>query len=94
MGPLGAHGECLLAVQGAFSATLWLQTGGAYAVSCAGDSACSIPTQTLPADVLATMREWTLAIAKELKVVGLINIQFAVQDNVPYIIEANPRASR
>ena len=59
-----------------------------------GDSACSIPTQTLPESVLKTVREWTIAIAKELKVLGLINIQFAVQDDIPYIIEANPRASR
>ncbi|GAX74736.1 hypothetical protein CEUSTIGMA_g2183.t1 [Chlamydomonas eustigma] len=59
-----------------------------------GDSACSIPTQTLSAEVNKTVREWTIQIAKELKVVGLINIQFAVQDDVPYIIEANPRASR
>lgn len=59
-----------------------------------GDSACSIPTQTLPESVLKTVREWTVAIAKELKVLGLINIQFAVQDDIPYIIEANPRASR
>lgn len=59
-----------------------------------GDSACSIPTQTLSPEVLKTVREWVINIAKELKVIGLINIQFAVQDNVPYIIEANPRASR
>ncbi len=59
-----------------------------------GDSACSLPAQTIPADVLKTVREWTLSIAKELKVVGLINIQFAIQDDIPYIIEANPRASR
>jgi carbamoyl-phosphate synthase large subunit len=59
-----------------------------------GDSACSIPTQTLSEQVNKTVREWTKQIAKELKVVGLINIQFAVQDDVAYIIEANPRASR
>ncbi|MEW5317413.1 MAG: hypothetical protein WDW38_008710 [Sanguina aurantia] len=59
-----------------------------------GDSACSIPTQTVPESVLKTIREWTVSIAQELKVLGLINIQFAVQDDVPYIIEANPRASR
>lgn len=59
-----------------------------------GDSACSLPTQTLSEPVLKVVREWTIAIAKELKVLGLINIQFAVQDDVPYIIEANPRASR
>ena len=59
-----------------------------------GDSACSIPTQTLSEPVLAQVREWTIKIAKALNVVGLINIQFAVQDDIPYIIEANPRASR
>lgn len=63
-------------------------------LSTAGDSACSIPTQTVPESVLKTIREWTVSIAQELKVLGLINIQFAVQDDVPYIIEANPRASR
>ena len=60
----------------------------------AGDSACSIPTQTLSVEVNRIVREWTIQIAKELKVLGLINIQFAVQDDIPYIIEANPRASR
>jgi carbamoyl-phosphate synthase large subunit len=44
--------------------------------------------------VQTTIREWTKAIARELGVVGLINVQIAIQDNVPYIIEANPRASR
>jgi|AntAceMinimDraft_11_1070367.scaffolds.fasta_scaffold334555_1 carbamoylphosphate synthase large subunit len=47
-----------------------------------GDSACSIPTQTVSANANATMREWTKAIAKELKVVGLINIQYAIQDDL------------
>lgn len=66
-----------------------------HAAAClAGDSACSLPAQTIPENVLKVVREWTLSIAKELKVVGLINIQFAIQDDVPYIIEANPRASR
>lgn len=59
-----------------------------------GDSACSIPTQTVSPAVLKQLREWTVAVATELQVIGLINIQFAVQDDVPYIIEANPRASR
>jgi len=59
-----------------------------------GDSACSLPTQTISKEVGVIIREWTKAVAKELKVVGLINIQFAVQDDIPYIIEANPRASR
>jgi carbamoyl-phosphate synthase large subunit len=43
---------------------------------------------------LATIREWTPKLARALRVVGLINIQYAVQDNQVYIIEANPRASR
>ncbi|CAG9467329.1 unnamed protein product [Pedinophyceae sp. YPF-701] len=59
-----------------------------------GDSACSIPTQTVSEEALSQMREWTVKLAKALKVVGLINIQYVVQDGVPYIIEANPRASR
>lgn len=46
-----------------------------------GDSACSIPPQTISAECLATIREWTPKLAKALKVVGLINIQYAVQDN-------------
>ncbi|MDX2096605.1 MAG: carbamoyl phosphate synthase large subunit, partial [Leptolyngbyaceae cyanobacterium bins.59] len=59
-----------------------------------GDSACSIPTVTLPAKVLDTIRNWTVCLAKELKVIGLMNIQFAVQGEQVYILEANPRASR
>lgn len=59
-----------------------------------GDSACSIPPQTISESCLETIREWTPKIAKALGVVGLINIQYAVQDNKVYIIEANPRASR
>ena len=60
----------------------------------------SLPSLPLTATATTTTAtnhlpsEWTVAVAKELKVVGLINIQFAVQDDVPYIIEANPRASR
>jgi carbamoyl-phosphate synthase large subunit len=59
-----------------------------------GDSACSIPTISLPATVLDTIRTWTTQLAKALKVVGLMNIQFAVQGDQVYILEANPRASR
>jgi carbamoyl-phosphate synthase large subunit len=59
-----------------------------------GDSACSIPTQTIPEKALATIREWTPAVARALGVVGLLNIQYAVQDGEVFIIEANPRASR
>ena len=59
-----------------------------------GDSACSLPTQTIPEATLAIVRDWTRKVAEALRVEGLINIQYAVQDDVPYIIEANPRASR
>ena len=59
-----------------------------------GDSACSIPPQTISEECLAVIRDWTPKIAKALGVVGLINIQYAVQDNQVFIIEANPRASR
>ncbi|TVQ06757.1 MAG: carbamoyl-phosphate synthase large subunit [Leptolyngbya sp. DLM2.Bin27] len=59
-----------------------------------GDSACSLPTMTLPPAALATIRDWTTKLAKRLKVIGLMNIQFAVKGDEVYIIEANPRASR
>ncbi|BAS59465.1 MULTISPECIES: carbamoyl-phosphate synthase large subunit [Leptolyngbya] len=59
-----------------------------------GDSACSIPPVTLKPAVLDQIRTWTVQLAKALKVVGLMNIQFAVQGDQVYIIEANPRASR
>jgi len=59
-----------------------------------GDSACSLPTQTIPEETLDIIRDWTVKVASNLGVVGLINIQYAVQDDIPYIIEANPRASR
>jgi carbamoyl-phosphate synthase large subunit len=59
-----------------------------------GDSACVIPTQSLSPEIVATVREYTKKIALGLGVVGLVNLQMAVKDNVVYIIEANPRASR
>ncbi|NJR51417.1 MAG: carbamoyl-phosphate synthase large subunit [Leptolyngbyaceae cyanobacterium CSU_1_3] len=59
-----------------------------------GDSACSIPSVTLSQPVLAQIRTWTIQLAKALKVIGLMNIQFAVKDEQVYILEANPRASR
>ncbi len=59
-----------------------------------GDSACSLPTYTLGEDILEGIAEQTAILAKSLKVVGLINIQFAVKDNEIYILEVNPRASR
>ncbi|HRZ39525.1 MAG TPA: carbamoyl-phosphate synthase large subunit [Candidatus Omnitrophota bacterium] len=59
-----------------------------------GDSACSIPSRTISQKNLDLIESYTKAIAKELKVVGLINIQFAICDDKVYILEANPRASR
>lgn len=59
-----------------------------------GDSACSIPYNSLPEKAVATIRDWTEKLAKALQVVGLMNIQYAVQGEEVYIIEANPRASR
>ena len=59
-----------------------------------GDSACSIPTITLPEASLTTIREWTVKLARRLSVIGLMNIQFAVKGDQVYILEANPRASR
>jgi carbamoyl-phosphate synthase large subunit len=59
-----------------------------------GDSACSIPVQTIPDSALSNIIDCTERIAKELNIVGLINIQFCVQDGRVYILEANPRASR
>lgn len=59
-----------------------------------GDSACSIPAITLSASILDRIREWTVKLAKALNVIGLMNIQFAVQGEQVYILEANPRASR
>jgi carbamoyl-phosphate synthase large subunit len=59
-----------------------------------GDSACVIPTQSLSPAILERVKEYTRKIALGLGVVGLVNIQLAVKDNVVYILEANPRASR
>jgi carbamoyl-phosphate synthase large subunit len=59
-----------------------------------GDSACVIPPQQLPPKVQDEIRRQTVMLAKSLKVIGLINIQFAVQKNIVYILEVNPRASR
>jgi carbamoyl-phosphate synthase large subunit len=59
-----------------------------------GDSACSLPPYSLPADQQQEMRDIVTAMAKELGVVGLMNVQLAVQDDEIYVIEVNPRASR
>jgi len=59
-----------------------------------GDSACSLPPYTLDAEVQAEIRRQTVALARELAVVGLMNVQFAVKARVVYVLEVNPRASR
>jgi len=59
-----------------------------------GDSACIIPSVTLSEPVLQTIREHSYALARELEVRGLMNIQYAVKDETVYILEVNPRASR
>ncbi|HBE44513.1 MAG TPA: carbamoyl phosphate synthase large subunit, partial [Deltaproteobacteria bacterium] len=59
-----------------------------------GDSACAIPPRTIAEKHIRTINEYTRRIAVELKVVGLMNIQYAIANDIVYILEANPRASR
>jgi carbamoyl-phosphate synthase large subunit len=59
-----------------------------------GDSACSLPPYTLPADVIAEIGQQTEKLARGLHVVGLMNVQFAVKGSDIYVLEVNPRASR
>ena len=59
-----------------------------------GDSACVLPPYLIGEAAMATMREQTIALAKALGVVGLINVQYAIKDGVVYVLEVNPRASR
>ncbi len=59
-----------------------------------GDAAMVMPPHTLPKNILETVRKATYALAKELNVIGLMNIQFAIKDGELYVLEVNPRASR
>ncbi|MCC7519129.1 MAG: carbamoyl-phosphate synthase large subunit [Verrucomicrobiae bacterium] len=59
-----------------------------------GDSACSLPPYTLSREIQDELREQTAKMARALQVVGLMNVQFAVQDDTVYVLEVNPRASR
>ncbi len=59
-----------------------------------GDSACSLPPYSLSEAIIEDIRQQTIALANALNVVGLMNIQFAVQGNTVYLLEVNPRASR
>jgi carbamoyl-phosphate synthase large subunit len=59
-----------------------------------GDSSCVLPAVSIPAHVLETIREYSFKLARALKVIGLMNIQFAIQNEKVFVIEVNPRASR
>ncbi len=59
-----------------------------------GDSACAIPPFSLSTEVIQKIKEDTYAMAKELKVIGLMNVQYAVKNDKVYVLEVNPRASR
>lgn len=59
-----------------------------------GDSACVLPPYSIPAELIKEMADATRALAKELKVIGLMNIQFAIMNGKVYVLEVNPRASR
>ncbi|MCR4907634.1 MAG: carbamoyl-phosphate synthase large subunit [Lachnospiraceae bacterium] len=59
-----------------------------------GDSACILPSRHIPEEALATIREYTRKIAEEMHVVGLMNMQYAIEKGRVYVLEANPRASR
>jgi carbamoyl-phosphate synthase large subunit len=65
-----------------------------YAGVHSGDAAMVMPPHTLSADMLNTVRKATYELARELKVVGLMNVQFAIKGNQLYVLEVNPRASR
>jgi carbamoyl-phosphate synthase large subunit len=59
-----------------------------------GDSACSLPPYSLSAGIIAELKLQTMAMARALHVVGLMNVQFAIKDGTIYVLEVNPRASR
>ena len=59
-----------------------------------GDSACILPSRNLTETQLATIRNYTCRIAQEMHVVGLMNMQYAIEDGKVFVLEANPRASR
>jgi carbamoyl-phosphate synthase large subunit len=59
-----------------------------------GDAAMVLPPPTLPRKIIESIREYTHAMARELKVIGLMNVQYAVKDGHVFVLEVNPRASR
>src|SRR6202035_5719116 len=59
-----------------------------------GDSSCVLPPQSLSAEAVRTIEDYTVRLAKALQVIGLMNVQYAIQDGTVYVLEVNPRASR
>jgi carbamoyl-phosphate synthase large subunit len=59
-----------------------------------GDSSCVLPPQSLSEEVLRTIEDYTVRLAMGLKVIGLMNVQYAIQNGTVYVLEVNPRASR
>jgi len=59
-----------------------------------GDSSCVLPPQSLPEATLRTIEDYTVRLAKALQVIGLMNVQYAIQNGTVYVLEVNPRASR
>jgi carbamoyl-phosphate synthase large subunit len=59
-----------------------------------GDSSCVLPAATIPADQIATIRDYTVRLARALHVIGLMNVQYAIHNGKVYVLEVNPRASR
>ncbi len=59
-----------------------------------GDSACILPSKNIPAELVETIKEYTRKIAEEMGVCGLMNMQYAIENDKVYVLEANPRASR
>ncbi len=84
--------DCLADGENAFIAGIMehIEEAGIHS----GDSACSLPPRTLSSEMLDELERQTKAMAKALNVVGLMNVQFAIKDDVVYVLEVNPRASR
>src|SRR5436305_3538801 len=59
-----------------------------------GDSSCVLPPQSLSPELLATIEDYTVRLARALNVIGLMNVQYAIQNGTVYVLEVNPRASR
>ena len=84
--------DCLADREGSFVAGIMehIEEAGIHS----GDSACSLPPRSLSPDVIAELERQTGALARGLEVVGLMNVQFAIQNGTIFVLEVNPRASR